>query len=214
MKNQLLLFVIILSLITLTSCKGEKSNTKANQDIKNSDDFLYQVNEVKEIKEDGVVVSGKILSGSITLGTTVELVGIIDETKTVEVSEIRMFNKLIDKAISGDNVTILIKGASEDDVMTGQVLATIGTISAHNKFSAQLKFLDGRTDSYQGELSALCYFFKSDSVSTIYIKGEADGGYVNADIEMLTKLPMNVGTTFEVLVEGEKIADGVVTAVD
>jgi translation elongation factor EF-Tu-like GTPase len=52
----------------------------------------------------------------------VEVIGIKDTRKTV-VTDIEMFRKLLDQAIAGDNVGLLLRGMGKDDVERGMVIA-------------------------------------------------------------------------------------------
>ena len=59
-------------------------------------DFLMPIEDVFSIAGRGTVVTGRVESGRIKVGETVEIVGIKETDKTV-VTGVEMFNKLLDE---------------------------------------------------------------------------------------------------------------------
>ena len=55
-----------------------------------------------------------------------------------------MFRKTLDEARAGDNVGLLLRGVSRDDVRRGQVVAAPGSIHPHTKFVGQVYVLTKR----------------------------------------------------------------------
>ncbi len=52
-----------------------------------------------------------------------------------------MFRKLLDEGQAGDNVGLLLRGVTKDDVERGQVVAKPGSITPHSHFKAQVYIL-------------------------------------------------------------------------
>ncbi|RKY36014.1 MAG: elongation factor Tu, partial [Candidatus Omnitrophota bacterium] len=69
--------------------------------------FLMAIEDVFSITGRGTVVTGRVERGKITSGAEVELVGLRETRKTV-VTSIEMFRKILDEAIAGDNVGLLL----------------------------------------------------------------------------------------------------------
>lgn len=180
-----------------------------------SDDFLMQVEDVFSITGRGAIATGKVLTGTVWVGAEIELVGFSDEARTVKVESIEKFRQLPDSAKAGDSVGILLEGLKRQDVQRGQVLSSKGYISAHNIFTAKLKFNES-ISTVQNVLTAQCYFFTTDTEGQITFdkNGLDDEGYILAGIEVIQKLPMKVGTLFDVRQDGSVIASGEVTALD
>jgi len=88
--------------------------------------FRMTVEDVFSIAKRGTVVTGKIEGGTLKVGDEVTIQGINGERKTV-VSGIEMFRKIIDQASTGDNVGILLKDISKQDVQRGDVILCSGS---------------------------------------------------------------------------------------
>ena len=103
--------------------------------------FLMAVEDVFSITGRGTVATGRIERGVVTVGDTVELVGLKD-TKSTTVTGIEMFQKTLDQGMAGDNVGILIRGIQKADIERGMVLAQPGSITPHKKFEAEVYILN------------------------------------------------------------------------
>ena len=85
-------------------------------------DFSFVVEDVFSITGRGTVVTGQISSGSVRIGDRVVLERTNGTTTTVEVSGLEMFRKLLNEAVAGQNVGILLKGVSRNDIGQGDKL--------------------------------------------------------------------------------------------
>jgi len=103
--------------------------------------FLMAVEDVFSITGRGTVATGRIERGMVSVGDTVELVGLKD-TKSTTVTGIEMFQKTLDQGMAGDNVGILIRGIQKTDIERGMVLAQPGSITPHKKFEAEVYILN------------------------------------------------------------------------
>jgi len=103
--------------------------------------FLMAVEDVFSITGRGTVATGRIERGVVTVGETVDLVG-LKETKQTTVTGIEMFQKTLDQGMAGDNVGILIRGIQKTEIERGMVLAKPGTINPHKKFEAEVYVLN------------------------------------------------------------------------
>ena len=72
---------------------------------------------------------------------TVEIVGLTDEKRSVVVTGVEMFRKLLDQAIAGDNIGALLRGVQRNEIERGQVLAKPGTIHPHTHFKGEVYVL-------------------------------------------------------------------------
>lgn len=105
------------------------------------DNFLFPVEDVFGIKGRGVVVTGKIESGSITVGDSVTIIGEEKQIAAVVIG-VEMNRKIFDKAIVGDECGLLLRGVSDkDDIKRGYVLYNGPTKKTINKFKAGVYIL-------------------------------------------------------------------------
>jgi elongation factor Tu len=102
--------------------------------------FLMAIEDVFSITGRGTVATGRVERGIVKLGDTVELVG-LRETRSTTVTGLEMFQKLLDEAMAGDNVGVLLRGIQKMDIQRGMVLAKPGTIKGHRKFEASVYVL-------------------------------------------------------------------------
>lgn len=83
--------------------------------------FRMTVEDVFSIAKRGTVVTGKIEQGTLKVGDEVVIQGGTGERKTV-VSGIEISRKVTSQANAGDNVGILFKDISRQDVQRGDVI--------------------------------------------------------------------------------------------
>lgn len=82
--------------------------------------FKMTVEEVFAIKNRGVVATGRVESGTLRVGDTVQING----GPGVEVTAIEKFRKQLDEASAGENVGVLMKGIERKDLNRGDVLTS------------------------------------------------------------------------------------------
>ncbi|HOO43631.1 MAG TPA: elongation factor Tu, partial [Bacillota bacterium] len=102
--------------------------------------FLMPIEDVFTITGRGTVVTGRVDRGTIKVGETIEIIG-IRPTRSAVVTGVEMFRKLLDFAQAGDNVGLLLRGVSRDEVQRGQVIAKPKSVTPHTKFTAQVYVL-------------------------------------------------------------------------
>lgn len=102
--------------------------------------FLMAIEDVFSITGRGTVATGRIERGILKVGDTVEIVGISD-TQSTTVTGIEMFQKTLDQGFAGDNVGILLRGVTREQIERGMVLAKPGTITPHTSFESEVYVL-------------------------------------------------------------------------
>lgn len=95
-----------------------------SEDLANvTGDFMMVVEDVFSITGRGTIVTGKIGRGTIRVGDHVKFKNMVsDQTKITTVVGIEMFRKVLDIAKEGDNVGLLLRGVSRDEISRGDVL--------------------------------------------------------------------------------------------
>ena len=74
------------------------------------------------IRRRGVVATGRVESGTLHVGDTVQ----IDGTLEAQVDAIEVFRKSVDEANAGDNIGVLFKGLDKGHLNRGSVLTAAG----------------------------------------------------------------------------------------
>src|SRR3954464_3285921 len=165
--------------------------------------FLMCIEDVFTIEGRGTVVTGRVERGVLERMTEVEIVGLKDTRKTTA-TDIEMFRKLLDKASAGDNVGVLLRGTTKDDVERGMVLAKPGSITPHTKFKAEVYVLSkdegGRHTPFFNKYRPQFYFRTSDVTGTCMLPTGVEmvmpGDNVSADIELNAAVAMEKGQRF------------------
>ena len=138
--------------------------------------FLLAVEDVFTIQGRGTVATGRVETGTISLNTEVEIVGIRPTRKTV-VTGVEMFNKSMEEAQAGDNIGA--RGVRRDDIERGQVLAAPGSITPHTRFKAEVYVLSkeegGRHTPFFSHYRPQFYFRTTDVTGEIRWKRGGDG---------------------------------------
>jgi len=83
--------------------------------------FRMTVNDVFFIRGRGTVVTGQIESGTLNVKDEIYLRR-PNSSQKVTVSGIEMFRKILDQAKAGDNVGILLRDITKQEVEKGDVL--------------------------------------------------------------------------------------------
>ena len=100
--------------------------------------FLMPVEDVFSITGRGTVATGRVEKGKVKVQDNVEIVGLTTERRTVVVTGVEMFKKMLDEAAAGDNVGLLLRGVQRNEIQRGQVLSKPGTINPHTKFESEV----------------------------------------------------------------------------
>jgi len=85
--------------------------------------FRLPVDDVFSIQGRGTVVTGRIESGTVRVGMPVSVLRDGGVAFTTEVSGVEMFRKVLDSATVGDNVGLLLKGLTREQLHSGDVIA-------------------------------------------------------------------------------------------
>jgi elongation factor Tu len=182
--------------------------------------FLMCVEDVFTIEGRGTVVTGRVERGILKKMEEVEIVGLRDTKKTVA-TDIEMFRKLLDSASAGDNVGVLLRGTTKDEVERGMVLAKPGSIKPHTKFKAEVYVLTkdegGRHTPFFTNYRPQFYFRTSDVTGTLTLPAGVEmvmpGDNVSVDVELQKTVAMEKGLKFAIREGGRTIGSGIVVEV-
>ena len=182
--------------------------------------FLMPIEDVFSISGRGTVVTGKVERGVLKPGEEVEVVGLRPTIKTVATS-IEMFRKVLDEALPGDNVGVLLRGVGKDDVERGQVVAKPGTIRPYTKFKAEVYVLKkeegGRHTPFFSGYRPQFYFRTTDVTGVIKLPEGVEmvmpGDNVELEVELIKPVALEEGLRFAIREGGKTVGAGVVTKI-
>jgi len=187
--------------------------------------FLMAVEDVFSITGRGTVATGRIERGVVTVGETVDLVG-LKETKQTTVTGIEMFQKTLDQGMAGDNVGILIRGIQKTEIERGMVLAKPGTINPHKKFEAEVYVLNkdegGRHTPFFTGYRPQFYVRTTDVTGTIAQFTGDDGSAaemvmpgdrIKMTAELINPIAIEQGMRFAIREGGRTVGAGVVSKI-
>lgn len=182
--------------------------------------FLMAIEDVFTISGRGTVVTGRVERGKIVAGDEVEIVGFGDTQKTVATS-LEMFRKILDDAVAGDNVGVLLRGTGKDEVERGQVLSAPGSITPHRKFKAEVYVLKkeegGRHTPFFPGYRPQFYLRTTDVTGSIVLPDGVEmvmpGDNINMDVELIAPVAMEEQLRFAIREGGRTVGAGVVTKI-
>ena len=182
--------------------------------------FLMSIEDVFSITGRGTVGTGRVERGRIVSGDTVEIVGFGPTRKTVATS-VEMFRKILDEAIAGDNVGVLLRGIEKDELERGMVLAAPGSITPHTKFKGKVYVLTkeegGRHTPFFAGYRPQFYFRTMDVTGTVTLPENVEmvmpGDDVEIEAELITPIAMEKELRFAIREGGRTVGAGVVTEI-
>ena len=182
--------------------------------------FLMPVEDVFTITGRGTVATGRVERGQLNLNDELEIIGIHETQKTVATG-IEMFRKLLDYALAGDNIGVLLRGINRDQIERGQVLAKPGSVHPHKKFNAHVYVLTkdegGRHTPFFGNYRPQFYFRTTDITGVIELPEETEmvmpGDNVEFTVELIHPIAIENGTKFSIREGGRTVGAGNVTEI-
>ena len=182
--------------------------------------FLMPIEDVFTITGRGTVATGRVERGVLRLSDTVEIVG-IRETKSTVVTGIEMFRKLLDEALAGYNVGVLLRGIQRTDIERGQVLCKPGSIQPHTEFSGEVYVLTqeegGRHTPFFNNYRPQFYFRTTDVTGSIELPAGVEmvmpGDNVSIKVKLITPIAIEQGLRFAIREGGRTVGSGVVSQI-
>ena len=183
--------------------------------------FLMPVEDVFSITGRGTVATGRVERGLVKVNDTVEIVGLMEKARSVVVTGVEMFRKLLDQAEAGDNIGVLLRGVQRDDIQRGQVLAKPGTIKPHTNFMGEVYVLTkdegGRHTPFFNGYRPQFYFRTTDVTGSIKMPEGVEmvmpGDNIQMEIDLITPIAIEQGLRFAIREGGRTVGSGVVAKV-
>ena len=187
--------------------------------------FLMAVEDVFSITGRGTVATGRIERGKVKVGETIEIIGIKD-TRSTTVTGVEMFQKTLDEGMAGDNVGVLLRGVTKEDIERGMVLAKPGSITPHTKFEAEVYVLKkeegGRHTPFFPGYRPQFYVRTTDVTGTISDFTADDGSAaemvmpgdrIKMTVELICPIAIEQGMRFAIREGGRTIGAGAVSKI-
>jgi len=183
--------------------------------------FMMAVEDVFSIKGRGTVVTGRVERGVLNKGEEIDIVGLRDAIQKTTVTGIEMFHKELDEAQAGDNAGILLRGITREEVERGMVLAKKGSITPHKKFMSEVYVLKkdegGRHKAFLSGYRPQFYIRTMDVTGTITLPDGVEmvmpGDNVNLEVELITPVALEKGSSFAIREGGLTVGAGVITEI-
>jgi len=202
-------FVLKYSLEEFNSLVHKGNNGNSSQP------FVLPVEDVFYIEGRGIVVTGKIESGTIHVDDNVIVLGYGKEKSAVCLG-IEMHRKIREEAKTGDEVGLLLKGLNETDVYRGQVAITTPTrITEGNSFSCDCYFFDNGEGYEITGSQSLKFYIRAAEVSGRLefpngVNSASPNDYLPVIVNLIVTVPLNRGLVFAIRVDNKTISLGIV----
>ena len=182
--------------------------------------FLMPVEDVFTITGRGTVATGRVERGTVKVGDTVEIVGMGSKLTSV-VTGVEMFRKLLDQAVAGDNIGLLLRGIDRTQIERGQVLAKPASIHPHTEFTAEVYVLKkeegGRHTPFFNGYRPQFYFRTTDVTGSIELQEGVEmvmpGDNVRMTIKLITPIAIEQGLRFAIREGGRTVGSGVISSI-
>ncbi|WP_214406291.1 elongation factor Tu [Pseudonocardia lacus] len=179
--------------------------------------FLMPVENVLTITGRGTVLTGAIERGVVSVGDTVEALGLGRGVSAV-VTGIETFGRTMERGEAGDNAALLLRGVRREQVARGQVVAAAGSIGLHGAFRGELRLLGaaegGRHTPVRSGYRPQFHLRTAD-VGGVLDLGDVErvepGSVATATVRLGSPEPLEVGLGFAVREGGRTVAEGTVT---
>ena len=180
--------------------------------------FLMPVEDVFSITGRGTVATGRVERGVLHVSDTVEIVGIKEESRSVVVTGVEMFRKLLDEAQAGDNIGALLRGVQRTEIERGQCLVKPGSVKCHSKFTSQVYVLTkeegGRHTPFFNNYRPQFYFRTTDVTGICGLPEGTEmcmpGDHIEMTCELIHPVAMEAGLRFAIREGGRTVGSGVV----
>jgi len=182
--------------------------------------FLMPVEDVFSITGRGTVGTGRIERGKVNTGEEVELIG-LGAHKKCTVTGVEMFRKTLDEGLAGDNVGLLLRGVTKEEIQRGMVLAKPGSIKPHKKFEAQVYVLTkeegGRHTPFFPGYKPQFFIRTTDVTGEIQLPDKVEmvmpGDNITMTVTLITDVAVEEGLRFAIREGGRTVGAGAVAKI-
>jgi len=183
--------------------------------------FLMPVEDVFSITGRGTVATGRIETGIVNSGESVDILGMGAENLKSVVTGVEMFRKILDRGEAGDNVGLLLRGVEKTDIRRGMVICKPGSVKPHTHLKAEVYILSkeegGRHTPFFNKYRPQFYFRTTDVTGEIMLPAGVEmcmpGDNLTIDVTLLSPVAMDKGLRFAIREGGRTVGAGQVTEI-
>ncbi|HBG70205.1 MAG: translation elongation factor Tu [Bacteroidetes bacterium GWF2_43_63] len=184
-------------------------------------EFLMPIEDVFSITGRGTVATGRIETGVINSGESVDILGLGAEKLKSVVTGVEMFRKILDRGEAGDNVGLLLRGIDKNEIRRGMVIAKPGSIKPHKVFKAEVVILKkeegGRHTPFHNKYRPQFYFRTTDVTGEVVLPDGVEmvmpGDNLSITVNLITEIAMNQNLRFAIREGGRTVGAGQVTEI-
>lgn len=182
-------------------------------------DFLMSIDSSVNIPGRGTVVTGTVEQGKCKVGDEVHMIGIKRKPSPTTITGIETFKKQLDYGEAGDNVGVLLRGVTKDQVKRGMCLIKPSSMEVRRNFIGQLYILKpeegGRNKPFLTGYRPQCFLRTADVAVDITLPDKMQmampGDSFECHMKLNYPLPLQEKLRFALREGGKTVAAGVVT---
>ena len=153
------------------------------------------------------------------VGDEVELYGLSRTSKRTTITGIETFRKTLDHGEAGDNLGVLVRSLTKEDLSRGKVLAKPGSLVVNRRFDATLYVLKeeegGRSKPFTNGYRPQAFLRTADMAAEITLKNNKamamPGDNLEVECYLAYPLPLFKGQRFALREGGKTVAAGVIS---
>jgi elongation factor Tu len=169
----------------------------------------------------GTVVTGTVEQGKCKVGDEVHMIGIKRKPTTTTITGIETFKKQLDYGEAGDNVGVLLRGVTKEQVKRGMCLIKPSTLDVRRNFVGQLYILKpeegGRNKPFLTGYRPQAFMRTDDVAVDITLPEKMQmampGDSFECHMKLNYPLPLQEKLRFALREGGKTVAAGVVTKI-
>lgn len=181
--------------------------------------FLMTVDSSLNISGRGCVATGTVEQGQAKVNDGVEIIGMQRGSLMSSILGIETFKKTLDSADAGDNVGMLLRGVTREQVHRGMCITEPGKFSVHRNLMAELYILKedegGRHKPFFSGYRPQAFVRTADSAASLTLPEGKEmalpGDNLTCQLKLDKSLVLEIGTRFALREGGRTVAAGVVT---
>jgi len=134
-------------------------------------DFLMSIDGSLAIAGRGIVATGTVEQGKCKINDDVHLVGIRRTSTPCVITGIETFHKQLGHAEAGDNVGVLLRGVTKEQIKRGMCLTKPGSVKVRRNCEAEIYVLKpeegGRSKPFHNGYRPQCFIRTADAAADV-----------------------------------------------